>query len=148
MRSLERSITVRAPIDIAYATWVNYQKFPVYMPHVISVERISKTRTRWVIDVLGYRVLFEAEIDEMKPNRLISWHSISNVEHFGSAFFSPTEEGTVVTLRILIDTKNLPSDLADDLELAWNEFEESFEEALNSFKRYTEKMWYQLPLAM
>jgi len=146
MRAVERTVTVRAPVDIVFAAWANYQSFPAYIPHVGSVEKINKKRTRWTVDLLGYRIQFEAELDEVRPNRFISWHSVTNIKHLGSVNFAPAEEGgTRVTVRLLFDIKSLSPDLIEDLETSWKEFEDGLEEVLNSFKSYVEQMWWQVP---
>lgn len=147
MKTIEGSVIVRAPIGTTYATWANPQIFPVFSPHVRSVERIDKNRTRWVADLLGYQVQFDAELDEARPNKFISWHSTTNVKHFGSAYFEPVTGGTAVAVRIMFDTGSLSSNLIEDLDIAWNEFKDIFEDALYGFKRYVEQMWLQVPFA-
>ncbi|HZD60492.1 MAG TPA: SRPBCC family protein [Anaerolineae bacterium] len=148
MVAIERSITVKAPLDVVYATWANFQNFPAYTPHVVSVEKLKKRRTRWVVDVVGYRLQFEAELDEERPNRMISWHSVSTIKHFGSTYVLPEAGGTKVTVRLTVDMESLPAHLVDELNVSWHEFEETFEDALHSFKRYVEHMWRQVPAAV
>ncbi|MBE0449022.1 MAG: SRPBCC family protein [Actinobacteria bacterium] len=149
MVTVEKSIMVRVPVDIAYAAWANLQNFPIYAPHVVrSVEMLNKGRSRWIVDLLGYELQFEAELDEDRPNRLISWHSVSNVKHFGSAYFSPVTGGTVVTIRLMFDTGGLSSEFVDDLDVVWHEFEEIFKDTLHGFKKYVEQMWWQVPIVI
>lgn len=145
MLSIEKSVFVKVPVDIAYATWANYRSFPAFTNHVKKVDRITRRRTRWVVEALGYQLEFEAEIDQLKPNKFISWHSVTNIKHFGSVYFEKNDSGTTLTLRLLFDTENLADDLVEDLDLAWGEFENVLDEIMGRYKTYCEQMWLELP---
>ncbi|PIW23258.1 MAG: hypothetical protein COW32_00255, partial [Candidatus Aquicultor secundus] len=119
--------------------------FTAFTNHVKRVDRITQKRMRWVIEVLGYQLEFEAEVDQLKPNKLISWHSVTNVKHFGSVYFDQGNGGTTVTLRLLFDTENLADALIEDLDLSRGEFEGALEEALAGYKAYCEQMWRAIP---
>lgn len=145
MKTTEKTIAINAPVDIVYATWANYSSFPAFTRHVVKVEKVTRKRSRWILDVLGYGIEFEAELDELRPNKFISWHSVSGVKHFGYAHFASSEGGTLVTARLMFETDNLADVLIEDLDIAWDEFEAAFEESLNDFKNYVEQMWWNVP---
>lgn len=145
MVAIEKTVFVDVPVDIAYATWANYSSFPAFTNHVKRVDKITRKRTHWVIEALGYQLEFEAEIDQLKPNKHISWHSVTNVKHFGSANFDQGNGGTTVTLRLLFDTEDLADTLIEDLDLSWGEFDEALEQALADYKTYCEQMWWAIP---
>lgn len=145
MKTIEKAVVVNAPVDVTYATWANYSSFPAFTGHVVKVEKVTKRRSRWTLDVLGYGIEFEAELDELRPNKFISWHSVSGVKHFGYAHFVSGEGGTLVTARLMFETDNLADVLIEDLDIAWDEFEDALEESLNDFKNYVEQMWWNVP---
>lgn len=145
MKTIEKTIKVDAPIDVVFATWANYTSFPAITSHVIMAERVTNKHSHWLVDILGYRIQFEAELDQLTPNKFISWHSVTNIHHFGSVYFSQDSKYTQVILRLLFEIDNLTVDLVDDLDIAWNEFDGVFEDILDSFKKYVEQMWWQVP---
>lgn len=145
MKTVEESVTANVPVDVAYATWANYTIFPSITGHVVLAERITDRLSHWIIEVMGYRFDFEALLDQLKPNKFISWHSVTNIHHLGSVSFKPDAGRTLITLRITFDTEDLATDLADDLDILWPEFKKIFKEVLNSFKLYVEQMWWQVP---
>lgn len=146
MKSIEKSIFLKVPQDIAYAAWMNYYKFPAYMPHVIDVKSAGGKRTRWTIDILGYFMEFETQLDQIIPNHVISWHSVSRTKHMGYVQFSSIDGGTMVSVRLLFETQDLSEDLIEDIDILWNEVEESADEALRGFKKYVEQMWQSTTL--
>ncbi|MEW5706106.1 MAG: SRPBCC family protein [Actinomycetota bacterium] len=141
MRAIDKTIFVKAPLNYTYESWINYKKLPVYMPHVLDVGIISKGRTHWVVDILGYKIEFEAELDQVVPNELISWHSVSKIKHFGQVVFTPASGGTLVTVRLFFSPKGLTGEFLEMIDISWPEFVHVLEESLEGFKSYVESSW-------
>jgi uncharacterized membrane protein len=88
---LQRTITVRAPVDEVFRFWKRFENFPRFMEHVelVEVENEGK-RSHWrVAGPARTTVEFEAEITRLVPNRVIAWRTLpgSLVEHSGVVHF-------------------------------------------------------------
>ena len=148
MRSIEKIVNVEVPLDVTFATWANYNSFPAFTKNRVTVEKLGRTRTRWIVDLLGYSAEFEAEVDDIKPNKLLSWHSTTGVRHFGSVYFVPGDGSTTVTVRLTFDTEHIETRLGIDIAAKWCELEALFDDILEGFKAYVEQMWWQVPEAV
>jgi uncharacterized membrane protein len=79
MARFQESIEVNAPVSACYAQWMRFEEFPQFMDHVKSVTRQGDRRWHWVVDgPLGKKLEWDAEVDGNEPDRMISWHSISD----------------------------------------------------------------------
>lgn len=78
MARFQESIEVQAPIAACYEQWLRFEEFPQFMEYVKSVTRHGDSGFHWVVSgPLGKDLEWDAEIDGNDPNKLISWHSVS-----------------------------------------------------------------------
>jgi uncharacterized membrane protein len=104
--AIQKTLTVRAPIDLVHAVWTRLEDFPRFMQHVHRVE-VNGKRSRWTVDSYpGATVTFEAEITHQRPN-LIAWRTLPDqpLAHEGTARFEATPGGT----RIHVEMSYRPS---------------------------------------
>jgi uncharacterized membrane protein len=67
------SVDVRAPIDWAYASFIEFTKFPL---NDVDPAARSEQGFRWKANgVLGSDAEFHARITQHEPNQLIAWHA-------------------------------------------------------------------------
>lgn len=104
----KRSITVAKPIDEVYAFWRDFQNFPRFMRHLVSVTVTDPTHSHWVAKgPAGKSVEWDAEITEERENELISWRSLpgADVSNSGSVRFheAPGDRGTEVHVQLTYD---------------------------------------------
>jgi uncharacterized membrane protein len=100
--TVQKTITVDAPIDEVFAMWDRVENFPRFMQHVLDVRR-ANGRSHWVVaGPGGVQLEWDAELTQRVPNRIIAWRSVPNsvVEHAGVVEFEPAEGGTRVNVRL------------------------------------------------
>lgn len=102
--TVNKTITVRAPIHLVFDLWSRLENFPMFMQHVREVDiEVGGRRTRWIVDgPAGTKVEFEAETIELVPDRVIAWRTVPNqtIEHEGRVTFEETSTGTRVHVEM------------------------------------------------
>jgi uncharacterized membrane protein len=98
-------VTINRSIEELYRFWHNLENLPQFMRHLVSVERITDTISRWrAKGPAGTIVEWEAEIYNEVPNKLIAWRSLqgSDVVSAGSVNFDEAGpgRGTRVTVHL------------------------------------------------
>ena len=77
MATIEKSIDVRCPIEIAYRQWAQFENYPRIMDEVVSVTRTAAGVLNWRIRTPGGYFEWQVEITSKLPNRRIAWASPS-----------------------------------------------------------------------
>ena len=101
--NVEESVTINRPVEELYRFWRNLENLPHFMQHLVSVERISDTLSRWRAKGPGGRTVeWSAEIINEVPNQLIGWRSIdgSEVTTAGSVHFDDAGPGRGTRVRV------------------------------------------------
>jgi len=107
----EASILVNRRREDLFQFWRNFENLPRFMDHILKVERLSPTRSRWVMNVPNIEnirgpstIEWEAEIINEKEGELIGWRSLVNtkVDHAGSVRFNPIEDGSKTDVRVTL----------------------------------------------
>ncbi len=103
--AVHKTITVHAPIDQVFELWSRFENFPRFMQHVHTVHAHGPDRTRstWTIDGPGgMPILFDAELTQFAPSRLIAWRTLpgERIEHEGVVRFELGADGTRVDIRM------------------------------------------------
>jgi uncharacterized membrane protein len=102
--TVNKTITVRAPIHVVFDLWSRLDNFPMFMQHVREVDiEIGGRKTRWIVDgPAGTQVDFEAETIEFEPDRVIAWRTLPNqsVEHEGCVRFQEVDGATRVHVEM------------------------------------------------
>jgi uncharacterized membrane protein len=100
---VEQSMLVDKPAGDLYAFWHDFENFPRFMSHLVSVKRLDDRRSHWVakgLKLIGGQVEWEAEITADEPNTRIAWRSLpgSSVDTIGEVRFekAPGDRGTFV----------------------------------------------------
>jgi uncharacterized membrane protein len=96
---VERSITIRRPVQELYDFWRDFSNLPRVLDHLESVTDLGGGRTHWVAKgPAGTRIEWDAEIVNDIPGELIAWKTVGepDVDHAGSMHFKPVAGGTEV----------------------------------------------------
>jgi uncharacterized membrane protein len=103
---VQKTITIRAPIERVFSFWSQFANFPLFMEHVLAVHTIGD-RSRWrVAGPLGITVEWEAEMIERVENRKIAWRSVedSSITHHGEVHFEKTDDNaTRISIHMAYD---------------------------------------------
>lgn len=102
-----RTFTVRAPIEDVFSSFIDFESFPRFMPHLRDVELKGDGRMRWTaVGPAGLSVRWDADITELVPNEAIAWRSVPGeaIASEGVVRFEETPDGgTRVELRMSYD---------------------------------------------
>jgi len=105
---VNKTLTIRRPVQEVYTFWRDFQNLPRFMNHLESVEVVDDRRSHWKArGPAGQTVEWDAEIVADVPGERIEWRSLegSDVEHTGSVRFktAPGERGTEVHVELRYD---------------------------------------------
>jgi len=96
-----RSFEVGQPVHAVYERWLHYESLGEFAPQVKSVCRTGERTSRWVVESLGMRQEWDAEVTALEPDRRIAWRSIAGLEHHGEVLFAALgPERTRVTVSV------------------------------------------------
>ena len=101
--TVQKTITVDAPVEQVFAFWDHYENFPRFMAHVREVRPSDAGRSHWVMaGPAGVPVTWDTEVSEYVRNELMGWRTVpgSAVEHAGTVRFERADGGTRIHIRI------------------------------------------------
>jgi uncharacterized membrane protein len=107
-----RSFEVGQPAHAVYERWLHYESLGEFAPQVKSVCKTGERTSHWVVEALGMRQEWDAEVTALEPDRRIAWRSLTGPEHRGEVLFEALgPDRTRVTLNI---EHQLPEELAGE----------------------------------
>jgi uncharacterized membrane protein len=96
--TVEKSINVDAPVDVAFGLWSNFENFPLFMENVLEVKVTDEGRkSHWkVAGPGGAPVEWDAVVTKYVPNDTIAWKSVesSGLENAGIVTFRSNDDGS------------------------------------------------------
>jgi uncharacterized membrane protein len=87
MATIEKSIDVHVPVNVAYNQWTQFEEFPRFMEGVKQVRQLDDTRLHWVAEIAGKTEEWDAKITEQTPDRRIAWTNTSGARNAGVVTF-------------------------------------------------------------
>jgi uncharacterized membrane protein len=77
MSKVKKSVTVKAPVEVVYRAWQNFDNFPTFMANIEEVRMVAGGRSHWKAKgPLGATPEWDAEVTLDEPCRAIGWRSI------------------------------------------------------------------------
>jgi uncharacterized membrane protein len=139
-----RTIIVKGDAEKAFQAWANFENFPHFMEHVISVKNTGPKTSHWKVEgPLGKSVEWNAETTTVDANKRIGWSTKDNedsdITTSGQVTFNALPHGeTEVTVTLQYKPQ---AGVAGNLvaKLLANP-EKQLEEDLQNFKKYIEGM--------
>jgi uncharacterized membrane protein len=132
------SIIVGGDPTRAFEAWSGYDRFPEFMPHVVSVRRTGERTSHWTArGPLGRTVEWDAEITRLERDKRIAWASSHDgaFKTSGQVTFNALPGGqTEVTLVFQYAT----SAAREAIARALSDLERVVREDLRSFKAHVE----------
>ena len=101
-----KSITVNQRPEELYRFWRNFENLPRVMRHIASVRTIDDRRSHWVAHAPGgYKVEWDSEITDDRPDRYIAWRSLpgADVPNSGAVSFDPAPGGRGTEIRVQLE---------------------------------------------
>jgi len=127
---LEKSLQIGRPVDEVYEAWSQLEQIPSYTDLVQEV-RTDGDRSKWVMNLGGRMVRWEAEITQRLENEAIGWKSVSGPKHTGRIDFSPLGTDTIVHITMNYAP---PMQMGRLFSPIWGRLEHYIDQALRDFK--------------
>jgi uncharacterized membrane protein len=116
MSTVEKSIDVNVPINVAYNQWTQFEEFPRFMEGVKSVRQLDDKQLHWETQVAGKVEAFDAIIDQQVPDQRIAWHSTIGPKQGGVVTFHRVgDDQTRVMLQLEYDPQGFVEKAGDML---------------------------------
>jgi uncharacterized membrane protein len=116
--SVEKTITVDAPLSMVYNQWTQFEEFPQFMGGVHEVRQLSDTRIHWVAEIAGVRREWDADILEQAPDEKIAWAATEGATNAGSVHIAAVDAGqTLVRLSLEYEPEGLVEKAGDQLNI-------------------------------
>jgi uncharacterized protein (TIGR02271 family) len=128
METIERSIDLNVPVQVAYQQWTRFEEFPRFMEGVEAVRRLDAKRLHWVANIGGSHKEWDAQITEDVPNERIAWRSEAGEFTAGVVTFQPlSADRTRMTVRFDYEPHGVKETLGDWLGLVSRRVENDLE---------------------
>jgi uncharacterized protein (TIGR02271 family) len=135
METIERSIDLNVPVQVAYQQWTRFEDFPRFMEGIEEVRRLDAKRLHWVANIGGTRKDWDAQITEEVPNERIAWRSEAGEFTAGVVTFQPLGPDRMrMTVRFNYEPEGVKETLGDWLGLVSRRVENDLER----FKAFVE----------
>ncbi len=113
MPTIEKSVEVDVPVDVAYDQWTQFEEFPQFMDGVKGVRQLDDSRLRWTAEIGGQEASWEALITEQVPHRRIAWQAVDGKENAGLVTFDPVDDRSCrVTVQLGWESEGLLESVA------------------------------------
>jgi len=135
MASVEKSIDVRVPVQVAYNQWTQFEEFPRFMEGVSEVRQIDDTTLHWTAEIGGQERQWKANIAEQIPDERIAWAGEGEPANAGVVTFHRLDD---TTTRIMLQMEYEPSDLKEKAGSALGIIGRRIQGDLGRFKEFIE----------
>jgi uncharacterized membrane protein len=132
---IQRWTDVAVPVEKAYKTWVDFEKYPEFMHRVLSVEKKDDKRLSWREKIWFSTREWEGEITERRANDRIAWKTKSGTEHSGLVSFH--ELGPNLT-RVMVTVDFHPTGTIEKMASGMRFVKRAVQSDLARFKAYVE----------
>jgi uncharacterized membrane protein len=132
---IQRWTDVAVPVEKAYKTWVDFEKFPEFMHRVLSVEKKDDKHVSWREKIWFSTREWEGEITERRANDRIAWKTKRGTEHSGVVSFH--ELGPNLT-RVMVTVDFHPAGMIEKMASGMRFVKRAVESDLARFKAYVE----------
>jgi uncharacterized membrane protein len=134
--TVEKSITVEAPISAVYNQWTQFEEFPQFMGGVKQVQQLDDKRLHWVAEIAGVKREWDAEIVQQVPDQKIAWAATEGATNAGQVtFLALGTTSTQVTLHLEYEPEGVVEAVGDKLNIV----EKQATSDLEKFKTFIEE---------
>jgi uncharacterized membrane protein len=127
---LEKSIQIGRPVNEVFAAWSRLEDLPNRTGLVQEV-RTEGDHSRWILNLGGRLVRWEAEVTQRIQNEALGWKSVGGPKHTGRIDFSPLGNDTLVHITMNYAP---PGQMGNLFSPLWGRLEHYIEQALRDFK--------------
>ena len=134
--TVEQSIDVEVPIDVAYNQWTQFEEFPKFMEGVEEVRQIDDRHLHWVAEFGGSRHEWDAEIVEQHPEERVAWRNTDGKENAGAVTFHKLDESST---RVAVQLDYVPEGIKEQIGSALNFDDRRVKGDLERFKEFIQE---------
>jgi uncharacterized protein YndB with AHSA1/START domain len=109
LNEVAHSVVVPCPVEPVYDLWVDFEAYPTWMDHLVSVRKTGDRLSHWVMQKSdGRRAEWDVEHTVLRKNETLAWSSVTgDLLTYGSVDFEKVPGGTKLTWKRMhtTDTK-------------------------------------------
>jgi uncharacterized membrane protein len=138
MATIEKSIEVNVPEYTAYAQWMKFSEFPLFMEGVKEVARLDGKRFHWKAEIAGQEKEWDSEITEQAADQRLAWTSRdSGIKKWVMTFHPLASAKSKISLQVEYDPQGVAEHGGEALEVVSSRVQRDLER----FKALIEKRW-------
>ena len=111
MSTIEKSIDVHVPVQVAYNQWTQFEEFPRFMEGIEEVKQLDEKRLHWRANVGGKEKQWDATITEQAPDQRIAWRNTTGSTNAGVVTFHFINDNTT---RIMLQLEYEPEGVVEN----------------------------------
>lgn len=104
--NIRGEFVIERPANEVYAYWRNLNNLPGSIKHLLNVEMVDESLSRWKSNVMGnvFAIDWAAEIVKDEPGRLIGWRSAPGtlIHHVGRVEFAESADQQSTLLKVVL----------------------------------------------
>ena len=112
MSTIEKSIDVHVPVQVAYNQWTQFEEFPRFMEGIEEVKQLDEKRLHWCANVGGKEKQWDATITEQAPDQRIAWRNTTGSTNAGVVTFHFINDNTT---RIMLQLEYEPEGVVENV---------------------------------
>ena len=114
MATIEKSIEVNVPPNIAYNQWTSFDEYPRFMEGVKEVKWLGAKRYHWKAKIAGQDTEWDAEITEQTEHqRLAMTYRGGAIKGWVATFHELSKDWSKVTLQLEYDPQGFVENVGD-----------------------------------
>jgi uncharacterized membrane protein len=134
---ISRTVVINCPLEAVFERWMRFEEYSQFMPGVVGVTQIDRTRLRWRTGPPGREREWDAAITKLEPGKSIVWQSVSGPRISGHVSFN-VANGCQTLLRFEVRFEPKGGGLNNADVNVVNEFAVRVQSAIDRFKRLIE----------
>jgi len=112
MSTIEKSIDVHVPVQVAYNQWTQFEELPRFMEGIEEVKQLDEKRLHWRANVGGKEKQWDATITEQAPDQRIAWRNTTGSTNAGVVTFHFINDNTT---RIMLQLEYEPEGVVENV---------------------------------
>ncbi|NEO26102.1 MAG: hypothetical protein F6K03_04200 [Kamptonema sp. SIO4C4] len=130
-------IEVEAPMTLVWDSWADFQKMPIWMKWIKSVQVLDDNPdlSKWTLNTGGLEFSWLARILKIVPHQMIQWESVDGLPNRGAIRFYDRHTVSVVRLSVAYAIPGVIGQIMDNLFLG-KAVESTIQEDLGRFREY------------
>ena len=112
MSTIEKSIDVHVPVQVAYNQWTQFEEFPRFMEGIEEVKQLDEKRLHWRANIGGKEKQWDATITEQAPDQRIAWRNTTGSTNAGVVTFHFINDNTT---RIMLQLEYEPEGVVENV---------------------------------